>query len=68
MPNPPSCLCGSANFIRVKVRHKSGEFYTTEFVSCVGCGAMYHRPELSRSVEPMTLERREYLEKSGWLK
>ncbi len=68
MPIPSSCLCGSADFIRVTVRHKTGELYTTEFVSCIACGVMFHRPEPSKPIEPMTPERREYLKKTGWLK
>jgi hypothetical protein len=68
MPNPSSCLCGSADFIRVTVHHKSGELYRTEFVSCIACGVMYHRPERASSIEPMTSERREYLKKTGWLR
>jgi|GEM_PF-4444428 len=67
MPSPHSCLCGSANFIRVTLRQKSGEWYTTEFVSCIACGVMYHRPEASKTIEAMTDERREFLRKSGWL-
>ena len=64
MPRPPSCLCGSADLIRVTVTHKSGERYTKEFVSCIACGVMFHRPEPHRSIEPMTPERREFLRKA----
>ena len=49
------------------VRQKSGELYSTEFVSCIACGVMYHRPDRGGPIEPMTLERREFLRKSGWL-
>ena len=50
------------------VRHRSGEFYVTEFVSCRGCGVMFHSPERHSPIEPMTPERRAYLLKAGWLK
>ncbi len=65
MPSPFACLCGSADFIRVTVRQKSGEFYTTEFVSCKACGVMFHRPDRARPIKPMTPEPRESLRKNG---
>jgi hypothetical protein len=54
MPSPSNCLCGSDEFTRVTVRQKSGELYTTEFVSCRACGVMYHRPDLAKPIEAMT--------------
>ena len=66
--SPPPCLCGSIDFTRVTVKQRSGEQYTTEFVSCAACGVMFHRPERARPIQPMTPERAEYLRKTGWLK
>ena len=67
--SPPSCLCGSIQFTLVVVTHENGERYVTEFVSCLTCGVMFHRPEpRPSSIEPMTPERREFLKKTGWLK
>jgi len=42
---------------RVRVRQKSGEPYTTEFVSCDGCGVMYHRPDRASPSRPFFVER-----------
>jgi hypothetical protein len=52
----------------VSVRQRSGEFYTTEFVSCVACGVMYHRPDRVKQIEPLTPERSNYLKRIGRLK
>ena len=37
-----SCSCGATRCERVNVQRPDGSAYTTEFVRCVGCRAMFH--------------------------
>lgn len=62
------CYCGSVDFQRVRVLQKNGEFYITEFISCYVCGVMYHRPNRPRPIEPMSPERKAFLQRTGWLR
>ena len=62
------CYCGSADFERVRVLQKNGEFYVTEFVSSRVCGVMYHRPDWTKQIEAMSPEREAFLTLTGWLK
>jgi hypothetical protein len=45
MDAPPcACVCGCENFRRVTVPRSSGKPYTTDFVACAECRAMFHCP------------------------
>ncbi|MEO8329756.1 MAG: hypothetical protein ABI586_07130 [Candidatus Nanopelagicales bacterium] len=39
-----TCPCGFENFERVVVQRKPHDPIVTDFVSCVGCRAMYYSP------------------------
>ena len=43
--------CGAAVCERVSVKRPNASLYKTEFVSCVGCKAMYHWPKKLTSEE-----------------
>jgi hypothetical protein len=43
-PPDRKCLCGSKAFSRVRVERQYKPHYETEFISCDGCGVMYHAP------------------------
>ena len=45
------CTCGYENFERVVVKRPFKAPYTTDFVACVGCKAMYHSPIDTRQAE-----------------
>lgn len=48
VPDPANptfkCQCGQTRCDRVRVHKPDGSTYTTEFVLCVGCRAVFHWP------------------------
>ena len=44
----PTCSCGSPAFERVVLTRVGSEPYVTEFVACIHCRVMYHRPEVMK--------------------
>jgi hypothetical protein len=46
-----SCVCGAVRCERVNVARPDGSNYTTEFVRCVGCRAMFHWQDVIPSPE-----------------
>jgi hypothetical protein len=46
-----SCVCGAVRRERVNVVRPDGRNYTTEFVRCVGCRAMFHWKDVIPSPE-----------------
>lgn len=46
-------MCGSQTFERISVTRSDGSPDVTEFVACIHCRAMYHRPATApRQVHP----------------
>jgi ribosomal protein S27E len=37
-------LCGSTNYVKVRVRKPNGHWYATEFYECVHCTVMFRDP------------------------
>jgi hypothetical protein len=50
------CLCGSDAFERVMVQRLPYAAFTTDFVACMGCSAMYFRPFIAYPVSDGLVE------------